>query len=178
MTFGAGNLIEALGLHGRVAALVALAAGGLIGGFFLRWRGFKDWSIAPENQAAWLSFILGAVLLTGCFFTGTNYAYRWVFAIWLTPFLWQLSRDATAPVQVRALARLTIGLLLVALWADAAASAAVGALIGRVPGPTVVRLADTFFLCEQPLTWALFACLLGFLAQFTREGLRRLFGAT
>lgn len=172
MTFGATNLLEAWGLHGRAATLVGLAAGALIVVAFLRWRGFSNWTIAPEHRGAWLNFILGAVLLTGCFFTGTNYAYRWVFAIWLAPFLWQRWHDATTPRPVRALARMTALLLLIALWADAAASAAVGGLIGRIPGPTVVRSADIFFLCEQPLTWALFACLLGFLAHFTREGLR------
>lgn len=172
MTFGAVNLLEAFGLHGRIAMLGGLVAGGLVFSLFLRWRGFEGWEIAPENRAAWLSFILGAALLTGCFFTGTNYAYRWVFAIWLAPLLWQLLRDASAPARVRWLARLTAGLLLIALWADAGASAVAGYLTGRVPGPTVVRWAETFFTWEQPLTWTLFACLLAFLAHFTRESLR------
>ena len=174
MTFGAANLLEAVGLRGRIAVISGLVAGGLMFVGFLRWRGLEGWKIAPENRAAWLSFILGAALLTGCFFTGTNYSYRWVFALWLAPLLWQLSRDAGAPARVRSFARLTAMLLLIALWADAGASAVAGYLIGRVPGPTVVRLAETFFVCEQPLTWALFACLLGFLAHFTREGVRTL----
>jgi hypothetical protein len=178
MTFGSANLFEALGLGGRWAVIAGLLAGALIFAASLRFRGMRDWKVAPEQRSAWLSFILGSVLLTGCFFTGTNYAYRWIFAIWMVPLLWALPRDPAAPARVRRLARLTAALLLFALWGDAAASAVLGGFVGRLPAPTVVHFADMFFQCEQPLTWALFTCLLGFLAHFTRDGVRKLFGAT
>lgn len=176
MTFGAANLFEAFGMAGRPALVSGLFAGALIFAAGLGWRGFRDWKISTEMKPAWLSFVLGSVLLAGCFFTGTNYAYRWIFAIWMAPLLWTLPRDDAAPVRVRRLARLTAALLMFALWGDAAAGAVLDGMAGRMPGPKVVQLADTFFRCEQPLTWALFACLLVFLAHFTREGLRGMSG--
>jgi hypothetical protein len=65
-------------------------------------------------------------------------------------------------------------LLLLSLWIDPATSVVLGIYQGRVPAETILRWADRVFLCEQPITWALFACLLGFLAHFTRSGVRTL----
>ena len=125
----------------------------------------------------WWSFVLGATLLTGCFFAGTNFGYRWIFALWLAPLLWRLPCDETAPAGVRRLARWTRGLLVFALWADPALSALLAHLTGRgVPCAPLERWAAIFFACEQPVIWALFACLLAFLTHFVREGLRTLRG--
>ena len=176
MTFGAGNVFAAAGLHGIRATLLGLAAGAVIAAAFLRARIFDDWKVAPGDRAVWLSFVLGAVLLTGCFFTGTNFGYRWIFALWLAPLLWRLPRDAAAPAGVRRLATVTAGLLMIGLWADSVLSAVLASKSGSVPFATLERWADRFILWEQPIIWALFACLLGFLAHFTREGVRILFG--
>jgi hypothetical protein len=176
MTFGAVNLLAAVGVAGwGVPVTTAVVAGAIFLGFW-RSRMLAEWEIAPESRAAWWSFVLGAVLLTGCFFTGRNFAYRWVFALWMAPWLWQQTRDSLAPVAVRRLARATAALLLFALWFDPLTSTVLGACQGRVPAETILRWADRIFLLEQPITWAFFACLLGFLAQFTRQGVRTLLG--
>lgn len=173
MTFAAANLPAEIGLTGLGAAAftVIVAAAAVV--FFLRVRWFDGWVIAPSETGVWLSFVLGAVLLAGCFFTGTNYAYRWVFAVWLAPLLWRLPREATAPVAVRRFAAVTAGLMMIGLWADPIASTVLGALAERVPLETAKKIAGVFFAAEQPLTWAFFGCLLGWLTQFTREGVRR-----
>jgi hypothetical protein len=176
MTFGAGNLFEAVGLTPGSARLAGLALGGLLFGAFWRVRWLDGWEIAPADRAAWLSFVLGATLLAGCFFTGSNFAYRWVFAVWLAPLLWRLPRDESAPQFARQLARLTGLLLVIALWADAAMSAGLARYSGRVSGEGLVNVANRFFLLEQPLTWAFFGCLLAFLALFARRGVRVLLG--
>lgn len=174
MTFGAINLLEAAGLGGWRAAVAALGFVVVAVGGFWRSGFFKAWRIAPADRAAWLGFVLGAALLTGCFFAGTNYAYRWIFAVWMAPLLWSLPRDRAAPSGVRRLAGLTAGLLVFALWSDAVASAVLAHFTGQIPTAEVVRWANGFFLLEQPVIWAFFACLLGFLAHFSREGVRTL----
>lgn len=172
MTFGAGNVFALMGITGWHATALAVLGGGLIALGFLRARKFVSWTIAPADQGAWLSFVLGAVLLTACFFTGANFAYRWVFALWLAPYLWILWHDPTAPMALRRLARWTVGLLLVVLWADPLACLALS--VANAPGDTLVQWANWFFYLEQPFTWAFFACLIGFLVQFVRASVRAL----
>ena len=171
VTFGAANIFEAVGFSAGKAKLAGLGAGALI--TLLSWRSttFAGWRIDPAERGAWLSFILGAALLTGCFLTGTNFAYRWVFALWMAPLLWRLPREVAAPVALRRFARLTGWLTIMALWADPMVSSGLTLIRGRVPVATIGRWADTYFLFEQPVTWALFACLLAFLVHFVRETL-------
>jgi hypothetical protein len=154
-----------------------LVAGGLIFAGFVWADRFVCWKIAPVDRAAWLSFVLGALLLTGCFFAGTSYAYRWVFALWLVPLLWRLPRDAAVPREVQRWAVATAVLLVIALWTDSTWSAVMGWFSRDSPPEKIMAAADRFFLIEQPVTWALFVCLLGFLAHFLREGVRGLFNA-
>jgi hypothetical protein len=172
MTFGAGNLPTALDLSPGPAVALSLVAAVAIGAAFWRGRWFEGWVIAPAERGVWMSFILGAVLLTACFFSGSSFAYRWIFALWLAPLLWRLTHDATAPIAVRRLAGMTGGLLLFSLWDNVIVQVLV--LIfssGLSPDEMTVRIARLFWV-EQPLTWALFICLLGFLTHFFRAGLR------
>jgi hypothetical protein len=175
-TFGAGNLLSAFGLQG--GAGVAATSGVFVVTIAMatRWRPLDSWVIAPEDRGAWLSFVLGAVLLTGCFFAGTNFGYRWIFALWLAPFLWQIWRNPSTPRELRRLGAITAGLLLFALWADALASLVIGRLLRGANPDLVFQRADQFFKAEQPVTWALFVCLLIFLTHFARLGLKELFG--
>ena len=172
MTFGAANMFEFVGLTARAAKFTSLVLGTLVVAGFLRWKKISAWEIRAEDRDAWWSFVLGAVLLTGCFFAGTNYAYRWVFAMWLAPLLWRLPRDEAAPAAVRRLAGVTRVLLVVTLWADPLAALALTTLAGHIPGEAIMRAADRYFAFEQPLVWAFFICLLGFLTHFVRESLR------
>ncbi len=176
MTFGAVNLLAASGLAGWSVPVASLVIAGTIVAGFWRSRVFADWKIAAETRGAWLSFMLGAALLTGCFFTGSNYAYRWVFALWLAPLLWQLPRDPQAPRPVRRVARATTLLLVLSIWIDPAVSAVLGHSLGHATAGAIVGWANRIFLWEQPITWALFACLLGFLTHFVRCGVRTLMG--
>jgi hypothetical protein len=174
MTFASAKLIGLLGLTGWGALGFGCGLAGLIIGAFWRSSLFDRWEIAQDSRADWLSFVLGAVLLAGCFFAGTNYPYRWVFAIWLAPLLWRLPRDKRVPAAVRRLAAATAGLCLFALWFDPLASGVLNGLVGRYPVETIIRWADRLLLIEQPVIWAFFVCLLGFLSHFARCGLRQL----
>ncbi len=174
MTFGAPNLLAALGLTGWPAILVGMALAAAATLVLLRTKPFAEWKIAADEQADWLSFALGATLLVGCFFTGRNFAYRWVFALWLAPLLWRLPRDSRTPAALRRLAMGTAVLLGVTLWVDPVASCLLGFFRNRIASESLLRWADRVFLFEQPVTWALFVCLLGFVVHFARTGLRTL----
>ena len=176
-TMGARNLFLGLGLPVTAARGLALVGGAVVVAAYGRAKIFAGWTVDPADRAAWLSFVLGAVLLTGCFFAGASYAYRWVFALWLVPLLWRLPQTATAPTKVRRLARATAVLLLIALWSDAGASALIGRFSTGMSPEAITRVADRIFYLEQPVTWALFVCLIGFLTHFAQEGVRRLFSA-
>jgi hypothetical protein len=175
-TFGAGNLVSAFGLRGGAGVATVLAIIFVTIATATRWRPLDSWVIAPEDRGAWLSFVLGAGLLTGCFFAGTNFGYRWIFALWLAPFLWRIWRNPATPRPLRGLGGVTAGLLLFTLWADALASLVIGRVWRGASPDLVFQIADQFFKAEQPVTWALFVCLLVFLTHFTRLGLKELFG--
>ena len=117
-------------------------------------------------------FVLAAAILTTCFFVGQHYAYRWIFAIWLAPFLWWLSRNHNGPQTVRRLARITGGLLLVLMWAETAFVFA----WHQAPQDEMLKMSKWVSLAMQPLTWAFFICLLGFLTHFVRESADHLLG--
>jgi len=177
MTFGATGFFHELGWMGLGPKLAVAGLG--LAGMAWAWRraALGDWEPAAAQRSDWLHFILGAVLLTGCFFTSMNFGYRWVFAVWLAPALWVLPRDPDTPAPVRRLARATRWLLLVMLWWPPLCCVIVNQFIGVVPSPTIMVLAKLSFLVEQPFDWAFFLCLLIFLAHFTRRRLTVLRGS-
>ena len=171
MSFGATAFFNELGWVGGPPKLLCAGMGlGVVAFCWLR-RAWGDWEPAPARQSDWLHFVLGAVLLTGCFFTSVNFSYRWIFILWLAPWLWSLGRDPDSPPAARRLARQTMGLLLVVLWWSPLCCLVLNGLIGRVPEATVMRLAQQAFQVEQPFDWAFFCCLLAFLTHFARRGL-------
>ncbi len=176
LSFGSTAFANTLGWTGWAPKLLGFLAAAAVVAACWRRRVLENWEPAVERQSDWLYFILGAVLLTGCFFASLNYGYRWIFAIWLAPLLATLPRDSAAPAGVRRLARATGALLLVVLWWDPFCCLVLNRFIGIVPGPTITKWAEYAFLAEQPIDWALFACLLVFLTHFTRTNLARLAG--
>jgi hypothetical protein len=168
-TFGAAFLLNRMGLFGGAALVAGLVVAAVMFAAWWRWSPLRTWNVAPAARAEWLGFVLGAVLLTGCFFTAKNFAYRWVFALWLAPFLWRMMRDVAEPTAVRRLAMVTAVLLVVMLWADPLAGVGLNAAIGWQSPATIIAWADRFFLVGQPFAWAFFACLIGFLTAFLRQ---------
>jgi hypothetical protein len=65
-------------------------------------------------------------------------------------------------------------LLLAVLWWAPLCCVILNRLIGVVTGATIMRLAQWFYLAEQPMDWAFFLCLLAFLTHFARRGLAEL----
>ena len=171
LSFGATGFFNELGWTGWAPKL--LCAGFGVAAVVWSWSGrmLRDWEPAPAQQSDWLHFVLGAVLLTGCFFTSMNFGYRWIFAVWLAPMLWLLVRDSDAPAPVRRLARGTMGLLLLALWWQPVCCIVISGLIGKLKGDAIMGLAKWAFLIGQPFEWAFFLCLVVFLTHFMRQRL-------
>jgi len=177
LTLGATGFFNELGWKGWAPKALCAGLGAAIILFNWLRRPLDDWEPTPEQRANWLYFILGSVLLTGCFFTSMNFGYRWIYLIWLAPLVWELPRDPAMPSHIRGLARRTGWLALVILWWSPVCCLAINRFIGVLPAPTIMKMAKFAFLLEQPMDWALIACLLVFLTHFARRRLAVLLGA-
>jgi hypothetical protein len=171
MSFGVTGVMHELGWMGRGPKW----AGALLGLAVVAWNWRRaplgHWEPSAAQRSNWLHLVLGAALLTGCFFTSMNFAYRWIFAIWMVPALWLLPRDPDTPAAVAQYARWTGWLVFIVLWWPAVACFGVNRLIGLLPASRIMLLAKLTFLVEQPVDWALFFCLLVFLTHFARRQL-------
>ncbi|MBS0662619.1 MAG: hypothetical protein JSR48_05100 [Verrucomicrobia bacterium] len=174
MSFGAVGLRQELQWNSPLATVVFVALGVGLAAWAWRTPLLASWTPAPDQQGHWLRFVLGAVVLTGCFFASANFSYRWVFALWLPPLLWSLAGDAAAPAPARALARVTGVLLLAVLWLDTIYSWVIIASRNHFPPDVMHAWVKWSYVAEQPVTWAFFSCLLVFLARFTRIGIATL----
>jgi hypothetical protein len=118
-------------------------------------RGLGDDTSGARDER-W-SFAIGALLLTGCFLAGTSFAYRWVFAVWLWPWLWRQAGGTTSP----AVAKIALGLLLLSLWQDGLYCLGINLWLHRLP-PNL-ELGWRYF--TQPANWLLIALLAGWLLE-------------
>lgn len=162
-TFGAYILLERLGFSGPGAAglsgVFLFGAGGLIGFKFFR----STWRVPPERERDYWYFIMGAVVLLGSFVATVNYAYRWIYAVWMIPFLCR-QHVQTQSAGVAWLIRATRVLLIVALWDHAFLAMILNSTVHTVPAAD--RWIGIFLALEQPLIWGLFVCLGAWLCHF------------
>jgi hypothetical protein len=166
LAFGATAPFSELGINGIVPRLTVCALALTV--FALWWRSsaFRYWTAGSLVQRDWMYFTLGSVLLSACFFAGQNYAYRWVFSIWLAPFLLTLLQDSDVPAGVRRLAWITATLLIFVLWLKTP----LAFVIHRWPIEEVSQVSRWLSWVMQLFTWALMICLIGFIAKFARDG--------
>ncbi len=171
MTFGSTAIPSVL--NWRLGPWVVLAGFVGLGIATALWarqaRSGQSRKLAGEADTCELRFVLGAALLCACFWLGMNQGYRWVFAIWLAPWLWRegFSRDDGAPRD--RLARATGVLLFCVLWTDSAIAVGSNRFIGRVPLDSILRWTNILYFVEQPMTWAFFLCLLALLVRHLRS---------
>ncbi len=174
--FGACAGLDVLGVpaawQGRTGLLAGLALG--LGAVFT--RGWAGWLRRMAGNEQWLQFILGAALLAGCFWTGMSWAYRWVFALWLAPFLWRPVDPAAMPVAVRRWWRVARTAYWPALWGGCIYFLIYNPLqaAGHAP-PWRVNLAA--WTVVQAATWLFCGALTVFVGAFVWDGLRGLVGA-
>lgn len=151
--FGAPVLWRDLGLGRGAFAALGLGLLGLGAVIAVRrgWtRGLADAARGPEGER--LMFAVGACLLVGCFLAGTSYIYRWIFGLWLWPWLWREAAGSRP-------ARVTLGLWLAAIWADG-----VLCLVVNSAGLDY-RPALGWRVVTQSGVWVLMALLAGWLLE-------------
>jgi len=159
--FGAAASFHKAGLPDGLALgfgiVVLLAAGGWLASRPM----LRTWAVPAELRQEYLYFILGATLLSACFLLTTNYAYRWMFGLWLLPFLCRLQPVAPG---LRRLVAVTRVLLLVQGWGEVPVIAWLNST--PVTKETVEHweFVTTYLLAIS--TWMLFACLAGWLLHF------------
>jgi hypothetical protein len=116
-------------------------------------RGLADETCGAVGER--LMFAVGACLLVGCFLAGTSYIYRWIFGLWLWPWLW---REAAASRP----ARVALGLWLAAIWADGVLCLVVnsaGLDYRPALGWRVVTQSGVWMLMALLAGWLLEGCL-------------------
>jgi hypothetical protein len=166
------EILQAIGADGIGPQIAVVFVGLLFMAVWWRSPVLRGWRPSAPQQREWMNFVLGAAVLTGCFFAGQHFAYRWIFAVLMAPFLWTLSHAPEAPLNARRFARILAWLLITILWTEAVF---VFVLHG-MPHATMMAALNWISLGMQPLTWAFFVCLLGFLVHFARLTLHEVCG--
>ncbi|MFI5336530.1 MAG: hypothetical protein ACHQ5A_07085 [Opitutales bacterium] len=147
---------------GAVVTSLAVLTGGAV---FLAARG---WIAGLGNRQAGpvgeqMAFLAGSLVLLACFSAGVSYLYRWIFALWLAPWLWRQAWDE-APAGGRFAARLASLLLTTVMWADGLYCLTVNSLPGPMPPGRMGRWEANWNLLLQPVVWAFMLLLAGWLA--------------
>jgi Glycosyltransferase family 87 len=168
-TFGAPTVFLNAGLPKSIAPLGALVFLALMGYWMARQTSLKVWTPPRELRTEYLYFILGAAILTGSFVVTVNYAYRWIFCLWMLPFLGRLQTNETGKC-LRRLKHLISGLLVFVLWSDALVALSLNSQ--QLSQAVVDRWVTLAVICTQPILWTLFACLSGVLIHFIFSELR------
>ena len=159
--FGAPVLWRDLGWEwwpGRLAPTVLLVA-------WASWAGWKRARLAPPRQldgdrSAEREFICGAAMIVGVFFWGVSYVYKFVFALWLLPWLCRQNDGGVVESRWR---RAIACLLLAVVWLEGSMAVLLNLIIAPWSQSVAVLLLKGTLVITQLLTWALVACLLRFL---------------
>jgi len=167
-TFGVGSVAQALQLSSRMmtALLMIVFAATAVGS----WRAMPEWIPSPAVEAEYLRFVLGAILLLGCYAAGVNFGYRLVLAVWMAPFLWTMWRAEDLPATCRSVGRVVGVLLMGFLWIDGASCLLIN-LSGPRPQTQIDHWMDNIMLAQQPFVAALMLGLVWLLVPFVRRGL-------
>lgn len=169
-SFGATRGLEQLGLS-------TACAGWILAALVLATIGFERRRPAEGDSApdrAELGFVLGAVLLAGCFWAGMNWAYRWIFALWMLPVLLGVHRPGG--VLRRWEQRTLLALLPLCLWADGLSCLGWNLAGSAQIGIPAARNIHFGWLAMQPLHWLAFSLLTVASVRFAWRGARRSFG--
>ena len=166
--FGAPVWWREFGVGAPLAIMASLVGVALPAGLAVR----RGWTIGlaqtDDRIFERASFALGAVLLLGCWLAGISFAYRWVFAIMLLPWLWYQQSNSRV-------ARVALALVLINMWSDGLFCLATNVGIGPMPEPELRFIQHWWLVLSQPPVWALMALLAGWLADLGWQRWREVF---
>lgn len=170
-SFGGPLLLQDFGVTGKLANVltaVVLGAGGLGLAFTGRTRGLGD-AATGDGRTRFL-FAVAAVMLVACFVAGISYAYRWVFALWLAPWLWARWKAGGDPLARWVWAGSCL-LLTLCLWCDGLFCLVVNLLPGPIPVEKLDGWQVYWRYASQPLNWLLMILLTGWLVDLAWQSL-------
>lgn len=160
-TMGARIGLMDLGLPAGVATASGVGLLALLAAIASR-RGWTT-GLAEETsgQGERAAMTVAAAVLTFCFLATINFGYRWCFALGLAPWLW--TRRHAAPA-----ARVLLVLLPLVLWKDGLLVLATEWWFPHLAPAAYDRIHWRWRLATEPLVWALFGLLGGWLWDLVR----------
>ncbi|MFI5336529.1 MAG: hypothetical protein ACHQ5A_07080 [Opitutales bacterium] len=165
-TFGAPVLWHVLGWQGDwvrpASGLFLVVSGGLC----LRRGWTRGLAGVSDPLGERLAFAAGAFMLTGCWLAGISFGYRWIFGIFLAPWLWRRAAAGEAPARIAAV------FLLVNLWSDGLYCLVTNLLLDPRSRFGVHQLERYWVALIQAADWVLLALLAGWLAELGLVRLR------
>lgn len=155
-TMGGRIWLMDLGLAGRPAVIASIILLGAAAAVVAR-RGWTTGLGHPgDDPEAHIAMTMAGALLVFCFLGAINFGYRWIFALWLAPWLWQHRHVCAA-------ARVAVWLLPVVMWHDAALCLATSLWFPSLKPEQYDRILVTWRLVTEPLVWLLMILLAGWL---------------
>lgn len=155
--------------------LMGIALGlGLVGAVAV-WSLRGKWGrepVAARSRLEELGFVGGSAMLVGCFVLGSSYAYKFVFCLWLLPWLWR------SPIEGgEARWRIaTLVLLLTVLWLEGLFAVALNTVFSGGSRSVALTALKVGLTVSQLLTWALMICLARGLMAYVYGRVVRLIG--
>mgnify|MGYP000508563684 CR=1 FL=1 len=152
-TFGSRIALLDFGLNAKLAAWISPLLFVLVSGLVVSvHRRPKVEDASPPTTSTQMAMAMGAALLVICFIAGTNYAYRFIFALWVAPWCWSHRSS-------RSLLRLGVWLLPVVLWQHGVLCAATALWFPDLSPEQYDGIFFSWRLATEPLTWLWFALL-------------------
>ena len=157
-TMGGRIWLMDLGLAERPAILVSLALMGASALVAVRCGWTKGLAGPDHSPAARQAMTMASALLVTCFLGAINFGYRWIFALWLAPWLWTNRRQSGA-------ARGAVWLLPFCLWHDGILCLATACWFPHLKPEQYDRILVRWRLATEPFTWLLLILLGGWLLE-------------
>jgi hypothetical protein len=168
LPFGFAEILSAIPFRGAVALLLLAALAAVLIG-----RARRSLAIVDRAALDWGTFeadclVVGALLLTACFFAGRNVDYRGVYFVLVMPGLLHLRRTASTVEGRRYLSSITAGVLFVA-WEEAFRSIEHAATVYLPIEALRVRAELLFWLGRELVWWWLIAGLAAIVLSYLRQ---------
>lgn len=163
-TFGSRIALLDFGIGARGAALVSPILFVLLSAALIRAHRLPEPGHLASHHETRMALAMGAALLVTCFIAGTNYAYRFIFALWVAPWCWTLC-------PTRSLARVGVWLLPAVLWNHGVLCVATELWFPNLRPEQYDRIIIGWRMVTEPLTWFMLALLGAWWLKFGRARL-------